>query len=148
MNIQEAKEEIFALITTLKLTEKEIITLEEEVLKWEKRIELALSGGKDELALEAEKEAQRIKVKLAELWEEKHSYRNSIDALRRQLPGLAARERSIDPDVLEQELLMALGHTEEEAETERVFRKLEEESTAEIALNELKAKMRGDSKPL
>jgi hypothetical protein len=45
--------------------------------------------------------------------------------MRQQLPGRAcvageaARERSIDPDLLEQERLMALGRTEEESATEK-----------------------------
>ena len=138
----EAKEEILVLITTLKLTEKEIYSLEEEAAKWEKRVELAFSSGKEDLAIAAQSEAQKINEKLAALREEGRSFRGNIDALRRQLPALAARERSIDPDVLEQELLMALGCTEEETETEKAFRELEKESGASAALETLKAKMK------
>jgi len=66
--------------------------------------------------------------------------------MRRQLPGLAARERSIDPDLLEQELLMALGQTGEEAGTERAFQKLEKEKSADEALDALKARMKGNTR--
>ena len=143
MNVLEAKDYILAFITTLKLTEKEIRSLEEEANKWESRVELANSQGKNELAVEAGKEAERIKLKLSALRDEERSLKDSIAEMRRQLPGLAARERSIDPDLLEQELLMALGHTEEEVKIEREFEKLEKDLSSEAALQALKAKMKG-----
>ena len=144
MNTAEAKEYIFRFIATLKLTEKEINTLEVEAAKWKERVSLACSRGADDLLKGAEKEVERINVKLAGLREEESSLKNQITAMRRQLPGLAARERSIDADLLEQELLIALGLTEEEAETERAFRKLEKDNAADAALDALKAKMKGD----
>jgi len=141
MKAAEAKEYIHAFITTLKLTEKEISTLEDEAVKWKGRIELARSKGMEDLVAEAEKEAEKINAKLSGLKEEELSLKERIDAMRRQLPGLAARERSIDPDLLEQELLMALGKTEEEAKTDKAFRELEKNSAAESALEALKNKM-------
>jgi len=138
----DAKQYILALITTMKLTEKEIRALEEEAAKWKNRVELARSGGKDELLSEAEKEAERINQKLAGLREEEKEIEKEIEGIRRQLPGIAARERSIDPDLLEQELLMALGRTEEEEKTDREFRQLEKENAAGAALEALKSKMK------
>ena len=64
--------------------------------------------------------------------------------MRRQIPLLAARERSIDPDLLEQELLMTLGNMpgdEEKVRAERQFREMEKAQSADAALDELKAKM-------
>ena len=144
MSAAAAKEYIFALIATLKLTEKEIHSLQEEVSKWKGRVELARSSGKNDLASAAEKEAERVGEKLAGLCEEEKSLKSQIEDIRRKLPGLAARERSIDPDLLEQELLMALGQSEEEAEKERAFRKLEKESDADSALKALKDKLKGN----
>jgi len=141
MSAAEAKEYIHALIATTKLTEKEICILEEEEAKWKSRMELARSRGANDLYMEAEKEAGRVRTKLASLREEAQSLRSQADSIRRQLPSLAALQRSIDADLLEQELLMALGQTEEEANAERAFRKLEKESAADAALNALKAKM-------
>jgi len=111
MNAAAAKEYILGFITTLKLTEKEIRSLEEEAAKWKGRVDLARSRGKDALLAEAGKEEERINTKLAGLKEEERELRERIAVMRRQLPGLAARERSIDTDILEQELLMALGRT-------------------------------------
>ena len=144
MSMVEAKEQILALISTLKLTEKEIHSLEDEAAKWKNRVDLARSQGADELLVEAEREADRVNAKLAGLREEESTLRDSIGVLQRQLPGLAARERSVDPDILEQELLMALGQTGEDVEAERTFRKLENESAASAALDALKNKMKGD----
>jgi hypothetical protein len=142
MSAAAAKDYILGLIATVKLTEKEIHSLEGEAVKWRGRVELARSGGKNDLASEAEREAERTEKKLAALRDEEQSLRNQIEAIRRQLPGLAARERSVDPDLLEQELLMALGKTGEEAEADRAFRKLEKDSYAGSALEALKEKLR------
>ena len=145
MNAAAAKEYIHGFITTLKLTEKEIRSLEDDEVKWKSRVELARSRGMNDLLSEAEKEAERINVKLTGLKEEERTLRERITVMHRQLPGLAARERSIDPDLLEQELLMTLGLTEEEAGTERTFRKLEKENAAHEALEALKVKVKGET---
>jgi phage shock protein A len=142
MSVAAAKEYIFGLIATLKLTEKDIRTLEEEAAKWKGRVELARSAGKNDLAAEAGKEAQRVEEKLAGLRGEEVSLRDQIETIRKKLPGLAARERSVDADLLEQELLMALGKTGEEAETDRAFEKLEKDASADSALQALKEKLK------
>jgi hypothetical protein len=70
--------------------------------------------------------------------------RESIERMRRQLPGLAARQRSIDPDLLEQEMLIALGRNpgdEAAVGLERKMAGLEKTAGAADALAALKAKM-------
>ena len=145
MSAVDAKEYILGFITTLKITENEIRSLEDEAAKWKSRIDLARSCSRDDLLVEAEREAERVNVKLAGLREEGRALRERIDVMRPQLPGLAARQRSVDPDILEQELLMALGCTENEVQTERAFRELEKENAAAAALEALKVRLRGDS---
>ena len=141
-----AKEFIFGFIATLKLTEKEILYVEEEAAKWKTRANLARSRGADDLLSEAEREADRANSKLTALREEESVLKSKISAMRSQLPrlwpSLAARERSVDADLLEQELLMALGQTEEEAKTDRAFKKMEKERDADAALEALKAKLK------
>jgi len=145
MSGADAKEYILSFIATLKLTENEIRSLEAEAAKWKNRVELARSCSREDLAAEAEKEADRVNMKLAGLRDEEQTLRERIGVMQRQLPGLAARERSIDPDLLEQELLMALGRTEKEAETERAFSTLEKDRAADAALEALKGKMKDDA---
>ena len=145
MSAADAKEYILNFISTLKLTEKEIRALENEADKWKSRVDLARSKGMGDILAEAEREAEQVNTKLSGLREEARDLKDGIDAMRRQLPGLAARERSIDPDLLEQELLMAAGLTEEGAATERAFVKLEKDNAADTALEALKKKMKGET---
>jgi len=145
MSATEAKEYLLNLTTTMKLTEKELFSLMEETAKWKGRVELARSKGMEDILAEAEKEIEKIGSRMISLGEEITSYKNGIETIRRQLPGLAARERSVDPDLLEQELLNALGQTEEEAATEKAFKKLEKENAADSALEALKTKMKGET---
>ena len=144
MSPADAKDYILNFITTLKLTEKNIQNLDEEVSKWQSRIDLANSKGQAELALDAEKEKNRLLEKKLTLPEEADQLKQQIEEMRRQLPLLASRERSIDPDLLEQELLMAAGHMpgdEEKVRIERQFAQMEKAQAAETALEELKAKL-------
>ena len=142
MSPSDTKEYIFRFIATLKLTEKEILRVEEEAAKWKSRTDLASSREADNLLGEAERELERANTKLAVLREEESTLKNQIDTMRRQLPGFAARERSIDVDLLEQELLMTLDYTEEEANMDRAFQKLEKDNAADTALQALKAKLK------
>jgi len=144
MNPADAKEYIFNFLSTLKLTEKNIQALNQETAKWQSRIDLALSKGQAELALEAEKEKNRLLEKQAALEAEADQLKRQIEEMRRQLPALASRERGIDPDLLEQELLIAAGHMpgdEEKVRTERLFNQMEKTQAADAAFEELKAKM-------
>ncbi|GHU93441.1 hypothetical protein FACS189479_04820 [Spirochaetia bacterium] len=144
MNVADAKEYILQFISTLKLTEKKIHDLEGELARWNSRIELAKSRGAADLALEAENQAEKIRTQQAALTGEAAELKIQIEKMRKQLPGLAARERSIDPDLLEQELLIAAGRMpgeEKQAETDRLFSKLEKDQAAEAALEALKAKI-------
>ena len=109
------KEYILGLLTTLKLTEKDINSLE--------------------------KEAERINSLLAKLREEERSLKTEIESIHKQLPGLAARERNIDPELLERELLSILGRSKEEIGEDRAFRELERDSAVDAELKALKIKM-------
>jgi chromosome segregation ATPase len=109
MSAEDAKEYLFRHISVLKLTEKKYRELDGEIAKWDSRAALAASRASPDLAREAEAEALRHREKQAGLGAEIAELKAQIEGIRRQLPGLAARERSIDPDLLEQELLITLG---------------------------------------
>ncbi|MDR1252270.1 MAG: chromosome partitioning protein [Treponema sp.] len=144
MDIAGAQEYILNVMITLKLTEKRIQELDEDLARWNSRIDLTRSQGKDDLALEAETEAGQIREQQAQLAGEAAELKSRIEDMRKQIPLLAARERSVDPDLLEQELLMAAGRLpgdEEKLQIERQFREIEKNSAADAALEELKEKM-------
>ncbi|MDR1412163.1 MAG: chromosome partitioning protein [Spirochaetaceae bacterium] len=109
MSPADAKEYIFHFITALKLAEKNRAGLEAEKEKWRKREELARNKGAEDLAGEARREKDRIQGKVDSLSAEEAEIKARIETMRKQLPGLAARERSVDPDLLEQELNIVLG---------------------------------------
>jgi phage shock protein A len=143
LSFAEAKEYIVRYMTTLKLTEKQCAELDAELRKWEGRVELARSRSSPELAEEAQGEADKIKVRRDSLQAEIDGLKKQIEDMRRQLPTLAGRERSVDPDLLEQELLIALGKMpgdEIRSASDRGFAEME----ADAALEALKAKMRDD----
>jgi phage shock protein A len=144
MTAEAAKEYLFALICTLKLTEKQVQEIDEELRRWNARIELAKSRGLPDLASEAEQEAGRTKSGREQLAGEIAGLKSQIEEIRRGLPLLAARQRAVDPDLLEQELLMAAGYLpgeEEKARKSRLFSDMEKEAAAEAALAKLKADM-------
>jgi phage shock protein A len=142
MTPADAKEYIFHFIATLKLTEKNRAGLEAEQEKWRKREELARNKGAEDLAVEARRETERIQGKLESLSAEEAELKAQIETMRKQLPALAARERSIDPDLLEQELNIALGRDLAAGNPagEALDRQFENMS-ADAALEALKAKM-------
>jgi phage shock protein A len=144
MDAAGAREYIIRHIATLKLTEKELKEADEALAKWKGRVELARSRGDETLSLAAGEEAEKARIRGDTLRAEIGELKGHIETMRRRLPGVAARERTVDPDLLEQELLMALGHLpgdEEKAGTERAFKDLEQKNAADAALEALKTKM-------
>ena len=146
-----AKEYVLGYISTLKLTEKELERLKKEEAKWEGRVNLARAntGGRDDLLREAVEERERIGVRIKDLEKEALDLKVQIDNLKEQLALLPARERSVDPDLLQQELLILSGRMpgdEKEVQRDRAFEKLEKDAAnhgfdADAALEELKARM-------
>lgn len=146
MESAAAKEYLVAHIATLKLTEKKLAELEAEHAKWIGRTELARSKGEEALAVQAGNEAARVRQDRERIAAEADELRAQISSMRHQLPGLAAAERTIDPDLLEQELLMASGRLpgDETATSERKLDQMEKDQSVDAALAALKAKMEGE----
>jgi phage shock protein A len=140
MKAAEARDYIFHYISALKLTEKKYDELSSGYEKWLARVSLAQSKGMADLAQEAQAKADALRTERQGIEAEITDLKEQIRRMKDQIPGLAARERSIDPDLLEQELLIALGLTpgdETKPELERQF----ETAEADAALEALKAKM-------
>jgi phage shock protein A len=146
MGVADAKEYIFHFTTALKLAEKKHEELSGEHEKWLSRVDLAQSGGKEDLALSAQGEADKLRSARDALAAEITDLKVRIRRMRDQLPGLAARERSIDPDLLEQELLIARGGGPGEDDKAVLDRRFED-AEADAALEALKMKMKPDGNP-
>jgi chromosome segregation ATPase len=148
---EAAKEYIAAHVATKLLNEKKLAELEADLKKWTDRVVLARSRGVEDLAAAAEAEAARIGAERDRLAGETQELEGQIERMRRQLPGLEARRREIDPDLLEQELLIAAGRTpgdeveEAAAEAGRKLSDLEKRTAAEAELAALKARLAGEA---
>jgi phage shock protein A len=151
MNEAQAKEYIFRHLATLKVYEKDIAALNADLEKWNTRAGLAKTQGIADLGAEAEKQAALIQAKIDRLSAEASELKTQIETMRRGLTGVTARQRTIDPDLLEQEFRIALGEDLSkderpdglsEAQINAQFAKLSAESEADAALAALKAKMR------
>jgi hypothetical protein len=92
------------------------------------------------------KEAGRVRARIEALLAKIEELRAKIEKMRKDLPALAARERGVDPDLLEQELLIVLGKNPgDEAGAGNAVRDFEA-LEAGAALEALKAEM-GRDKP-
>ena len=141
--VQGAKEYLFGLTTSLKLTEKQHEEKLAEKERWQKRVDLAKSHGEDNLALEAANEVNRIEAKLVTLETEIQELKAEIEKLKNDLPHIKASERSVDPDLLQQELLIQAGRLPGDGASDNAFASLEKDAEAEAALAALKAKIAG-----
>jgi phage shock protein A len=142
LSFDAAKEYLLAHITQLKLNEKHAGELEAEAAVWQERAALALDRDDAALAAEAEERAGALLNKVSVLRMESGELRAGIERMKHQLPSSAAA-RSVDPDLLLEELLMAAGRDPGGADLEKKFAALEKEAAAGAALDELKARMAG-----
>lgn len=165
LDLDSAKEYIFAYAVDVKRLDKEIVDAGAEEERWKAR--LALAQGKlaattpvADAAMAALAEAARAKAqewaaKLASLEAERSELRAKVARMREQLPMIKTRERSIDPDRLLAELQMMTGEllSDEQggrsaAATEADFAKLEADSKADAELEALRRRAAaGDAKP-
>lgn len=146
-----AREYVTAHVATKLLNEKKLAELDAALKKWTERAALASGKGMADLAAAAEAEAARAGAERDRLAAETRELEAQIESMRRQLPGLAARERSVDPDLLEQELLIAAGRTPgDDAEASAAdaavkFAELEKHAAADEQLAALKARLNGST---
>ena len=145
-----AKEYVFAHLTQIKLNEKESAGLEAKAARWQERAALAGARGENGLAGEAEARAAALRDKAAAIRGETEALRAVTERMLHSFPNRAAPaagKRSVDTDLLLQELLMAAGRdpgSEDDFALERRFAGLCNDAAAEEALAALKKKAAGE----
>jgi len=150
LDLAGAKEYIFAFVVEVKRMEKEIAAAAADLGLWKGRIGLAEGKGMAELAAAARAKAEEIASKIAAIEAERADLKAKVARMRERLPGIAARERSVDPDRLLAELQLMTGELlgsadastpdGARAETDRAFAALESETKAALDLEALKKK--------
>ena len=108
MGPDDAKDYVLSLATHLKQTEAALKTAEEEVKRWEERWALAQQRGLMELSLQAENQRAEALVRKSQLEIEAEEFRAGVEKLKKQLFLLPLTQRTINTDVL-QENLAQLG---------------------------------------
>ncbi len=164
LDLDAAKEYIFAFAVDAKNQEKAIADARGELEIWKGRVtlaegRLAKAGpagdpSMDSLAQAARSKVEELAGKMAALEAERADLRSKIEAMRAQLPMIKARERSIDPDRLLAQLQMMTGELLGEspegrspAATEADFAKLESEARTDSELEALKRRAAEGDKP-
>lgn len=109
LDLQGARELLFACTTDLKRHEKDSAALEAERATWVSRVSLAESRGLADLVAGAKARVGEIEARMADIESSATEIRADIARIRDALPGIRAKERSIDPDRLLAELQMMTG---------------------------------------
>jgi len=161
LDLDAAKEYIFAFAVDVKRLDKEIADAVAELERWKARAvlaegKLAAAGSAGDANMAALAEAARTRIseegsKAAALEAERAELRAKVARMREQLPMIKARERSIDPDRLLAELQLMTGELlsgsaesgtdiggRSAAATEADFARLESDAKAESDLEALR----------
>ena len=113
MSPEQAKSYILAHITDFNMLKKRIEETQADLDSWKSRASLAASRGIADLAAAADAQAAKVAEALASLESEAEALKRDIETMKSQIPGLAARMRSIDPDLLLATLQMVTGETDD-----------------------------------
>lgn len=140
LDLPGAKAYMMDFATNARLLRKDLAALDLEIGTWTKRITLAEGKGMAELAGAARTRLAELEAKRATLAAEAAEVEAKVARIREKLPGIAARERSIDADRLLAELQLMAGTLLDDGkpDLEESMRKLETESAVDSALAALK----------
>jgi len=109
LDYQGAMDMLFAYTTDIKRHEKDMDALRKEIGLWSSRVTLAEGKGLAELAGAAKAQLAQLNGKLAEIEASRAELARDAQRIKESLSGIKAKERSIDPDLLQAELSMMTG---------------------------------------
>jgi phage shock protein A len=144
MDYRGAMEMLLAFSTDIKRYDRELEALEKDIALWSSRVALAEGKGLADLASGARAQVSNLESKRDTLKSERQGLEIDAQRLKEALPGIKARQRSIDPDRLQAELSMLTGEAldPDKAKLERELDSLDPAKTqAEDPLAALKKKM-------
>lgn len=134
---------LFAYTTDIKRADKEIEALRKEIALWTSRVSLAEGKGLTELAAGARAQLAQLDAKVAGILASRADMERDAGRIKEALPGIKAKERSIDPDLLQAELSMMTGEAldPEKAKLDRELDALSKADTSADPLAALKRRM-------
>jgi hypothetical protein len=142
LDYQGAMDLLFAYTTDVKRHEKDIAAFDKEIELWSSRVKLAEAKAMPDLAEAARRQLGQITEKRDSVEASRIELARDVQRLKEALPGIKAKERSIDPDQLLAELSMLTGEAmdPEKAKIDRELSALSS-SPSEDTLAALKRKM-------
>ncbi len=145
LDLAGAKSLLLAFATDAKRLDKEIAAAGEEKKLWTSRVALAQGKGMAELAAAATAKLAELESRIQSLEGERASMQHDLSQLKEAIPGISAKERSIDPDRLLAEIQLVTGELlqPEAAAAEAEIGRIESAAGVEDALAALKKKMGG-----
>jgi hypothetical protein len=117
MTPEAAKDYILAHMTDLNVLKQRIGEADAETASWEARVKLAAEKGLAELEAQAGLRLSEARARANALKTEAISLATDIKKMRDQVPGLEARVRSVDPDILLAGLQMVTGEMDHPGES-------------------------------
>ncbi|MFZ3110313.1 MAG: hypothetical protein WA234_06450 [Rectinemataceae bacterium] len=134
---------LFAYTTDIKRHEKDIEALKKDAALWASRVSLAEARNLPELAAGAKTQLSGLEARLSGIQASKAELERDAARIKEALPGIKAKERSIDPDQLQAELSMMTGEAldPEKARLDRELDTLAKTGADSDPLEALKRKM-------
>ncbi len=109
MGPEDAKDYVLTLVTHLKQTEAALRTAEEEAELWEKRVALAQQAQQTELENQAAAQLAAVTARKSTLELEVQDFRLGIEKVKKQLQLLPLTQRSVNTDLLQENLAKLAG---------------------------------------
>ena len=143
LDFASAQETLLAYATDIKTHEKDIESSKRDLALWKSRVALAESKGLADLAEAAKKQVAMIEEKLSRIEASRAELAADMQRIKEALPSIKAKERSIDPDLLQAQLSMMTGEAldPDAAKLDKELSALDSAPKADSALDALKRKM-------
>jgi hypothetical protein len=138
MGPDDAKDYVLSLTAHLKQTEAALKTAEEEFKLWEERLVLASQRGQADLIRRAEDQKADAAARKTQLELEVRDFRAGVDKVKKQLLLLPLTQRTVNTDVLQENLAHLGGSLDSVTPTVKKIQ-------ADEALAALKKRMSGGS---
>ncbi|MDX9899649.1 MAG: hypothetical protein RBT62_12075 [Spirochaetia bacterium] len=109
LSAEEAKAYALEFMTALKVLERDLATLADDVALWVRRVELAGAKGSSDLEAAARARLDELTAKSVGLQAERDELRYKVSRISENLRTVSASQRSVDADLLLAQLRMAAG---------------------------------------
>lgn len=141
LSLADARAYVLSFVTAKKQTETQRVAAAKDVELWRKRVELAGSNSRSDLAAQAQSRLNEATAKLQKLLSEERDLDFKVTELKRRLGNMAEQpQMSVNAQALAEQLESVVGP--DHSTTEQT-----EDVEAELALEALKRKLEQDETP-